>query len=127
MRPDQAPFTICELGGAAIAMVVEYPRTSELHARLAAVPRPAWIDALGQTTRLSPPDALIADIEADLIAPADFDRQAFAFAAAIVLYSHGLFDRVPDRYHVRVSDQSFTFAMTFDDDTESWSADIQQQ
>ncbi len=127
MTPDQAPFTICEVGGAAIAMVVDYPRTSELHARLAAASRPPWIDAVGQTVRTSPPDALVARVDADLIAPPDLDRRAFAFAAAIVLYSHGLFDREPERYQVRVGDQSFTFVMTFDDDTESWSADVQSR
>ena len=123
---DEVPFTICELGGAAIAMVVDYPRTPELHARLAAASRPPWIDAIGQTTRTSPPDALVARVDADLIAPPDLDRRAFAFAATIVLYSHGLFDREPERYQVHVGDQSFTFVMRFDDETEWWSADVQQ-
>lgn len=122
--PDHVPFTICDLGGAAIAVIVEHPRTPELHARLAAASRPPWIDAVGQATRVSAPDARVALVEADLVAPADFDRPAFAVAAAIVLTSHGLFDREPESYQVRVGDESFTFATTFDWDTESWSADV---
>lgn len=54
---DEVPFTICDVRGAAIAMVVNYPRTSQLHARLGAVTRPVWIDAVGQTTPTSPADA----------------------------------------------------------------------
>jgi hypothetical protein len=122
LSSDQVPFTVCELGDVAIAIVVDYPRTSELHARLNDATRPAWIDAIGQATRTSPPDAKVADVDADLVAPADFDRRPFAVAAAIVLFSHGLFDRVPERYQVRVGDQSYEFVMTFDDDTEMWCA-----
>jgi hypothetical protein len=122
LASGQVPFTICVLGGAAIAIVVDHPRTSELHARLNDATRPAWIDAIGQATRTSPPDAKVAHVDADLVAPVDFDPRALAVAAAIVLFSHGLFDCVPERYQVRVGDRAFTFVMTFDDDTESWSA-----
>lgn len=124
LAQTQVPFTMCDVGGAAIAMVVEAPRTFELHDRVRVALRPRWIDAIGQTTRRSAPTARIACIDADLIAPIGFDARAFALAASIGLFSHGLFDCVPDRYEVRVGDQLFTFAMTFDDDTELWSADI---
>jgi hypothetical protein len=118
------PFTICDLAGAAIALVVEQPRTVELRKQLAEAARPEWIDAVGQTTLASQQDEVTACIEADLIAPEDFDPSTFALASAIVLYSHGMFTREPETYRVRVRDRIFEFEMTFDDDTESWSADV---
>ncbi len=96
----------------------------ELHAHLASVPRPAWIDALGQATLVSPPDATVARIDADLVAPVDFDRGGFALASAIVLFSHGTFEVEPERYVVRIGSETFAFSMSFDDDTESWCADV---
>ena len=127
LASEQVPFTICDLRGAAIAIVIDQPRSPELHARLSEATRPSWIDAIGQATRTSPADTVVADVDADLVAPADFDRPAFAVAAAIALFSHGVFDRVPERYQVRVGDRSYAFVMTFDDDTESWcAAEVEQ-
>jgi hypothetical protein len=113
-------FSFLTVGGARIAVFfVEDPLRSSDRAEISAA-KPDWLDAIVFAEIAPESNRERAVIDAGRSGAERARITTCAFAAALVVWSHGAFKVVPKSYLVRLPGGSIEVTMSFDWDSESW-------
>jgi hypothetical protein len=116
-------FTVCEVDGQSIAVFLGRPEGAETRLQVRSH-KPDWLDEIVfadvQGGASSEPRVITVAFESTC------EREpACAFATAVVVQAHGVFDPEPDAYLIRFARVEVLAKVEFDWDSESWNGTIE--